>query len=330
MKFILFIFFLYLFFSYNKILLVEKCQIIENFKEFCFLKSQNKYNKNLSNEKYEKLLKSWYKKRTNLKLDINNPKTLNEKVQWLKLYDSTPIKTLLADKYLVKNYIKNKIGEKYVIPLLKVWDSYKNINFNSLPNKFVLKANHGSGMNIIIYNKKKTNIKKIKKIAKKWMKKNYAFENGYEFHYMNIKPKIIAEKYFENIKGDLYDYKVYCFDGRVESIAFLSGKKTFRRIAFFDSQWNRLNYTDTYPPFEKKIPKPNKLNEMIKISQILSKGFAFVRIDFYILNNGEIKFGEMTFTPNSGLINFNPKEQDRIFGEMIKLPNKSLIPKKII
>ena len=263
-------------------------------------------------------------------MDLNNPKTLNEKIQWLKLYDSTPIKTFLTDKYLVKNYIKNKIGEKYVIPLLKVWDSYENINFDSLPNKFVLKANHGSAMNIIVHDKKKIDIKKIKQIAKKWMNINYAFKNGYEFHYMNIKPKIFAEKYFDNMNGDLYDYKVYCFNGRVESIAFLSGKKKFRRIAFFDSQWHKLNYTDTYPPFKKNIPKPLKLNEMIKICQILSKGFAFVRIDLYILNDGEIKFGEMTFTPNTGIINFKPKEQNRIFGEMLKLPEKSPLPEQLI
>ena len=247
----------------------------------------------------------------------------------MKLFDSTPKKTLLADKFLVKNYIKDTIGEKYVIPLLNVWNSYKKINFDSLPNKFVLKANHGSGMNIIINDKSKYKLKNIKKIAKKWLNTNYAFKNGFELHYMNIKPKIIAEMYYENMKDDLYDYKVYCFDGRVESIAFLSGKKKLRRIAFYDIQWNRLNYTDTYPSFEYEIPKPQKLNEMIEISQKLSKGFSFVRVDLYILNNGDIKFGEMTFAPFSGLLKFNPPEQDRIFGEMIKLPKKSPFPQKI-
>jgi len=231
---------------------------------------------------------------------------------------------------LVKNYIKDTIGEKYVIPLLKVWDSYKKINFDSLPNKFVLKANHGSGMNIIIEDKSKYNIKEIKKIAKKWLNTNYAFKNGFELHYMNIKPKIIAEIYYENMNEDLFDYKIYCFNGRVESIAFLSGKKNLRRIAFYDRHWNRLNYTDTYPSFEYEIPKPQKLNEMIEISQKLSNGFAFVRVDLYILNNGDIKFGEMTFAPFSGNLKFNPPEQDRIFGEMIKLPNKSPIPQKNI
>ena len=185
-------------------------------------------------------------------------------------------------------------------------------------------------MNIIINDKSKYNLESIKKIAKKWMNINYAFINGFELHYMNIKPKIIAEMFYDNKNGDLFDYKIYCFNGRVESIAFLSGKKKFRRIAFYDTNWNRLNYTDTYPSFEYEIPKPKKLKEMVEISQKLSKGFAFVRVDLYVLNNENIKFGEMTFAPDSGKLNFNPVEQNRIFGDMIKLPKKSPIPKKII
>ena len=314
---------------------VYTCKRKDNFKEVCTIGKKIKrvkrnYNfyKNLRPEQYEKELKIWYKKVNKEDLDLDNPKTLNEKIQWLKLYDSTPIKTLLCDKYLVKNYIKEKIGEQYVIPLLKVWDSYKKITFNFLPNKFVLKANHGSSMNIIVYNKRKYKLKKIRKIAKKWMNINFAFQNGFELQYMNIKPRIMAEKYFDNNKGNLYDYKVYCFDGRVESIAFLSGIKKARRIAYFDSQWNRLKYTDTYPAFKKEIPKPKKLKEMIEISQTLSKGFPFVRVDLYVLNNGDIKFGEMTFTPDSGRIVFSPLKQNRIFGDMIKLPPKSPFTKK--
>ena len=294
------------------------------------IKRNYEFYKNLPPEKYEEELKIWYKKVSGKILDLDNPKTFNEKIQWLKLFDSTPKKTLLADKYLVKNYIKDTIGKKYVIPLLKVWNSYNEINFNSLPNKFILKTNHGSGMNIIINNNSKYNLKSIKKIFKKWMNINYAFINGFELHYMNIKPKIIAEKYYDNMNGDLFDYKIYCFDGRVESIAFVSGKKQFRRIAFYDTKWNRLNYTDTYPPFEYEIPKPKNLKEMVEISQKLSKGFSFVRVDLYILNNNDIKFGEMTFAPFSGILNFKPTEQNKIFGDMIKLPKKSPFPKKIV
>lgn len=307
------------------------CKRIDYFKEVCYLgmtiRNYNYY-KNLRPEQYESELKIWYKEQIKEDLDLDNPKTFNEKIQWLKLYDSTPIKTLLADKYLVKNYIKQTIGEQYIIPTLKVWDSYEEINIDSLPNKFILKANHGSGWNMIVDDKKKYNIETIRNTAKRWLKLNYAFVSGLELHYMNIKPKIIAEKYIDNNNGDLYDYKIYCFDGRVESIAFVSGFNKERRIAFYDTEWNRLNYTDTYPPFDYEIPKPKKLKEMIEISQKLSKGFAFVRVDLYVLNNGDIKFGEMTFTPFSGTIVFSPLNQNRIFGDMIKLPPKSPFPKK--
>ena len=155
----------------------NKYKILDYFSEIIVKEVNRNYEfyKNLPPEKYEEELKIWYKNVIGKELDLNNPKTFNEKIQWQKLYDSTPKKTLLADKYLVKNFIKDTIGKKYVIPLLKVWDSYNEINFDSLPNKFILKANHGSGMNIIINDKSKYNLESIKKIAKKWMNINYAF-----------------------------------------------------------------------------------------------------------------------------------------------------------
>ena len=340
--FIFLIFYFYYIYSRNKS--IEKkqknediCKIIDYFKEICVFnfEIENKtvvrdyyYYLNLPSEEYENELIIWYRRVSQEDLDLVHPKTINEKIQWLKLYDSTPMKTLLTDKYLVKNYIKEKIGEQYVIPILKVWDSYEKINFDSLPNKFILKANHGSGMNIIIHDKNKINITNIRNIAKFWLNINFAFRNGFELHYMNIKPRIIAEEFVDNNDGDLYDYKAYCFDGRVESIAFVAGFKKNRRIAFFDTEWNRLNYNDTYPVFDVEIPKPKKLKEMVEICKKLSKGFALVRVDLYVLNNGDIKFGELTFTPYSGYIVFTPLTQNRNFGDLIKLPPKSPIPKK--
>ena len=309
----------------------------EIFKEKCLknppiinLKKKRNYKfyEKLPPEQYENELKIWFKKNMKRELNLDNPKTLNEKIQWLKLYDATPIKTMLTDKYLVKNYIKEKIGEKFIIPLLGAWDSFNQINFKSLPNRFVLKTNHASGMVLLVKNKKTLNLKKIRKIINRWMKINWAYTT-LELHYLNIKPKILAEPYIENSKGDLYDYKVYCFDGRVESIAFLSGKDPKkRRIAFFDTKWKKLKYTDTYRQFKKKIPKPKNLKLLINICEKLSKGFNFVRIDFYILNDGSIKFGEFTFTPFSGVIKFKPSIQDRIFGDMLKLPKPSPFPIK--
>ena len=266
-------------------------------------------------------LVQWYKKKTKKKINIENPKTFNEKIQWLKLYDYTPLKTQLTDKYLVKEWVKSKIGEKYVIKLLGSWDSFDQINFDLLPNQFVIKTNHGAGYNIIVKDKSKLNIKNARKKINKWMKTDYCFKSGFEFQYLNIKRKIIAEEYLENNKNELYDYKVFCFDGKVDTIAFFSERKKRVKLAFYDLNWNKLNYT--FYGYDKKImPKPKNLDELIKLSEILSQGFAHVRVDFYILNDGSIKFGEMTFYTHSGTAHWRPAKVDKIYGKKLKLPSK--------
>jgi hypothetical protein len=235
---------------------------------------------------------------------------------------------MLADKYLVKNWVKKKIEEKYIIPLIGVWDSFDQIDFKKLPKKFVLKVNHGCKMNIIVKNKDKLNISLLKRKINGWMKLNFAFMNGIELQYLNIKRKIIAEKLIENKKKKLDDYKVYCFDGKAEIIEFLSYFKKKRKIAMFDRNWNKLNYYNNFPQIRENIPKPKNLKDMIRISEILSKGFSYVRVDFYVLDDESLKFGEMTFTPASGIFNFHPPEQDLILGNLLKLPKPSSIPLK--
>ena len=242
--------------------------------------------------------------------DLENPKSFNEKIQWLKLYDNSNLKTELSDKYLVRNFIKNKIGEKYLVKLLGVWDSFDDINFDLLPEKFVLKANHGSGYNIIVNNKSNLNISEARKKINEWMKINYA-SRGYEFQYLNIKRKIIAEEYLENNNNDLYDYKIFCFDGKAKFIGFYSERNINVKLAFYDLNWTKLNFT-YYEEDEKIIPKPKNFEELIQISEILSQGFAHVRVDFYILNDGNVKFSEITFSDNNGMGRWKPIEQDLI------------------
>lgn len=150
-------------------------------------------------EQCKKELIKWYEKRTNQKFDLENPKTFNDKIQWMKIYDSTPLKTKLTNKYLVREWVKEKIGEKYLVKLLGVWDSFNDINFDLLPNKFILKANHGCAMNIVVKNKSNLNISDARKEFNNWMNKNFAFHT-YEFQYLNIKPKIIAEENIYKIK----------------------------------------------------------------------------------------------------------------------------------
>lgn len=291
--------------------------------------TQYEYFKNLPSEQYANELKLWFEKVTGNKLNLDNPKTFNEKIQWLKLYDSTPLKTKLADKYLVREWVEEKIGSEYLIPLLGVWNEFDEIDFNKLPNSFVLKANHGCGWNIIVKDKSKFNIEEARKKFNNWMKLNFAFRVGLELQYMNIKPKIIAEKYLENGNEDLYDYKVFCFNGKAESIMFLSERKHGLKMAFYDLNWKKLPFVYSYPINKMNIPKPKNLDLLIKLSEKLAEGFAHVRVDFYILNDGSLKFEEMTFTSASGTCKWQPAEQNKIYGDLIKLPSKSPIPKNL-
>lgn len=293
------------------------------------VKKDYEYYKNLPSERYAEELCEWFKRVTRDTLDLDNPKTFNEKIQWMKLYDSTPLKTQLADKYLVREWVKEKIGEEYLIPLLGVWDTFDEIDFDQLPDSFVLKANHGCGWNIIVKDKSIFDVEEAKRRFDLWMSTNFAFRAGFELHYMNIKPRIIAEEYLENGNNDLYDYKVFCFGGVAYSVMFLSERKTGLKMAFYDREWNKLPFVYSHPKNEDVVPKPQKIEQMIELAEKLSKGFAHVRVDFYVLNDGSIKFGEMTFTSASGNCKWDPPEQNLIYGNLINLPEKSPIPEKL-
>lgn len=216
--------------------------------------------------------------------------------------------------------MKEKIGEEYLIPLLGVWDNFDDIDFDKLPNKFVLKANHGCGWNIIVKDKNNFNKSDAKGKFDEWMNTNYAFKFGLELHYKNIKPKIIAEKYIENDEG-LLDYKFLCFNGKVEYVWVDSGRFTAHRRDIFDLDWNLQPFIINHPNAEKTPKKPNKLKKMIELATKLSKDFAHVRVDFYEVD-GQIYFGEMTFTSESGVGKFYPEEYDLKLGQMIKLPSE--------
>ena len=285
----------------------------------------------LSPKQYPKVLAQWFREKTGEDLDLENPKTFNEKIQWLKLYDSTALKTRLADKYLVREWIKEKIGEEYLIPLLGVWDKFDDIDFEKLPNSFVLKTNHGSAMHIIVKDKSNFDISAAKQKFDKWLKTNYTLCYGLELHYTDIKPKIIAEEYIENDNSDLSDYKIFCFNGKPHCIEYLKDRNTTGlKVAFFDLNWKKLPFTNAnYPLIEDEISKPKNLDLMVQLAEKLAEGFAFVRVDFYALNDGSIKFGEMTFTPASGVMKWSPKEQDLIMGSLLKLPQPtSQLPEK--
>lgn len=299
--------------TYDKILnIVKKYHKIEGKKTYDYYASLDK-----GYYKYE--LAIWYQKKMGKELHLDNPVTYNEKIQWMKLYGVTPLITELSDKLAVRGWIEDKIGKEYLVPLLGVWNSFDDINFEKLPEKFVLKANHGCGWNVIVNDRSLFDKDNAKLKFSKWMAQNFAFCNGFEMQYKDIIPKIICEEYIENAGGDLFDYKLFCFDGRVKYIMFLAERKTGLKMAFYDREWNKLDFTYTYPRYEKEVKKPNKLNELINLAEKVSKGFPHVRVDFYILNDDTIKFGEMTFTSASGACIWNPEEYDKILGSLFDI-----------
>ena len=272
-------------------------------------------------EKYQDILSDWYFEITKKRLNLDNPRTYNEKIQWLKLYDSTPLKTRLADKYLVRDWVKEKIGEEYLVPLLGVYEKSEDIDFDTLPDRFVLKANHGSAWNIIVKEKNELNISQTKNKIDEFLNTNFAYSAGLELQYREIKPLIIAEQYIEDEEGQLNDYKIECFSDEPKYISIILDRSTSPKRNFYDLNWNLLPFTLVFPNSSNSINPPAKLHEMIFLAKKLCEGFCHVRVDFYCVES-KIYFGEMTFTPASGIGKFEPPEWDNIWGDLIKLPIK--------
>lgn len=261
-------------------------------------------------------------------LDLNNPQTFNEKLQWLKLYDRKPEYTVMVDKYLVKQYVAEKIGEEYIIPTLGVWDNAKDIDFDKLPNRFVLKCNHNSGTGMYICKDKSrltpSDIKRIRKNLQKGLKQDY-YLTGREWPYKDVPRKIIAEKFLEDKKtGELRDYKFFCFNGGVKCFKIDFDRFIDHRANYFDVDGNLLETGETVcpPDFARKIEMPKNLKAMLDMSEKLSKNIAFNRVDFYECDD-KMYFGELTFYPNSGFGEFIKKTTDLEMGTWIELPKNS-------
>jgi len=268
-------------------------------------------------------LKMKYWLRIGKKLNLSNPKTFNEKLQWLKLYDRNPKYTDLVDKDKVREYIAKTIGEEYLIPLLEVYDSYEEIDFDKLPNQFVLKCTHDSGGLVICKNKNEFDIESARKKMNKSLKRNFYY-HGREWSYKNIKPKIICEKYMVDESGvELKDYKIFCFNGEPKIIQVDYNRFIGHKRNLYDTQWNYIPASIQYPTDpEVKIMKPEKLNEMLKLAKVLAKDYPHVRVDFYSINE-KIYFGEMTFYHGSGFQRFKPESLGRKMGNWIKLPDEN-------
>lgn len=266
----------------------------------------------LPDEIYLKIL---FKAKLGTKLNLETPKTFNEKLQWLKIYQRDPKLTTYVDKYAVRDYVSETIGDEYLIPLIKSYSSVEEINWEELPDQFVLKCNHGSGTNIICNNKNNLNIKQEEKKLHKWLKTNW-FWFAREWPYKNIKKKIVCEKYMVDESGkELKDYKIFCFNGEPKIIEVDFGLFTNHKRNIYDLEWNHLNVS-LERPFDStvEIKKPEKLEKIISLARELSKDIPFVRVDFYYIN-GEIFFGELTLFHGAGLNNIEPKSFDKLMGE---------------
>lgn len=274
----------------------------------------------------ELYLRVKYYLRMGKKLHLRHPVTYNEKLQWLKLYGRTPINTIMADKYLVKQYIVDKLGrDDYVIPLLGVWDSPEEIDFELLPDKFVLKCNHNSGRGMCICkDKSQLNIDLVKKELRIGIKENY-FLRSRENAYKGIHPKIIAEAFMEDsTTNDLRDYKFFCFNGEPKVLFVATGRELGEhevKFDFFDMDYQHLPITNGHPNAFPYPKKPTTFETMKILAAQLSKGLPHVRVDFYEVN-GRVYFGEFTFSHWGGMTPFEPEEWDKIFGDWIQLPKK--------
>lgn len=266
-------------------------------------------------------LRDLYRLRTGEDIDIDHPKTFNQKMQWMKLYDNNPIKSELSDKYAVRKYVAEQVGEQYLVPLLGVWNSFDEIDFSELPDKFVLKCTHGSGMNLLVNDKSQFDIKAAKVRFEEWMRMNYAY-SGFEMNYASIVPRIIAEKMLEMKDGteDIPDYKLMCFHGKVKC-SFVCSERFSPdglKVTFYDTDWKVMPFERHYPRSRYPISKPENYDKMVELAEKLAVGLRFVRVDFYEVD-GKIYFGELTFYPGSGVEEFTPAEWDKKLGDWICL-----------
>ena len=249
----------------------------------------------------------------------DNPMRFNEKLQLLKLNCKDSNRKNLVDKYEVKKIVRDLIGEQYVIPTYGVWDRFEDIDFESLPNQFVLKCTHDSGGIVICKDKKSLNIKQARKKLNHHLKKNY-YSTFREYGYQYVSPRILAEKYMEDESGwQLKDYKVFCFHGEPKFVEVDYDRYVGHKLNVYDLDWNFMDFYMTSPNDRTvDIPRPQKLNELLDLCRILSKNEPFVRVDFYSINE-RLFFGELTFYPGAGCIDFHPDKYDYIVGDMLQL-----------
>lgn len=295
-------------------------QILKTPRKLVLLLSEHGFFHWMDDERYLKMVS---KSVTGKEINLQNPKTFAEKIQWLKLHDRQEHYVDLVDKIAVKAYVKKMIGEEYIIPTLGIWETADSIQFDALPSKFVLKCNHDSGSVVICRDKETFDFTTAKKKLRKSLKKD-AYYWGREWPYKFVDRKIFAEtliEYPDCPNMDLLDYKVYCFNGEPIYCQVISERTTAEKIDFYDMNWNHQPFIGLTPGVknsERTIAKPQSFNKMIEISRVLSHDIPFSRIDFYVIDD-KLFFGEITLYPNAGFGEFTPSEWNKKLGDLIKL-----------
>ena len=281
-----------------------------------------KRRKKLRWEEYQNEISHQYRRRIGHDIDWNSLNTYTEKMQWAKLYDNDPIKSELTDKYRVREWVAHKIGQEYLINLLGVWDNFDDIDFSTLPDRFVLKTNHGSGTNVIVKDKKTLNFNNTRRKFRDWLETDFGYKS-LELHYSTIEPKIIAEEYIETEIGELQDYKFLCFDGEPYFCWVDMGRYSNHTRNVYNLDWQLQPWNqEAYDHYEKPIQKPKNFKKMVEIVRTLAQGFAHVRVDLYNVN-GRIYFGETTFTNGGGFDRILPVEYDKMLGDLWELSKSS-------
>ena len=269
-------------------------------------------------------LRMMYRLKMGKSLDLDNPKTFNEKLQWLKIHDRKPEYTTMVDKIAAKKYVADIIGEEYIIPTLGVWNHFDEIDFDKLPDQFVLKCNHDSGGLVIVRDKAKLDKAAAKKKLEKCLKRNYYWSSR-EWPYKNVPPKIFAEEYMEDTAiKELRDYKIFTFDGMAKALFIATDRQKVGeevKFDFYDVDFKHIPFRQGHENATIQPKKPETFDQMLKLAEKLAEGIPQVRVDFYEVN-GVTYFGELTFSHFGGMTPFNPEEWDEKLGELITLPEE--------
>lgn len=275
------------------------------------------YHAELCPDEYKTAIENMFVEEFGRPMNWEKPQTYNEKINWEKMNIHDDRRALLADKNLARTWVAERIGEEHLTRHYGVWERPEEIDFDTLPDRFVLKANNGSGRNILVTDKRNMDVPKTIAELNYWMDSNYMFQH-FEMHYGDIKPCIIAEEYLEGMAETLYDYNIYCFHGEPKYIWCIKGSHRPECTAtFYDTDWNMQPFSYGYPLDIYPAPRPEKLEEMLELTKILCKDFEHVRVDWFMMPDGRLLFGEMTFQTWGGMMRFTPEKYDKILGDLI-------------